>query len=123
VQKGLMLSEESLEDMINSSSDKDENEVMVKNSIMFLEDLSKGMLIASNIFNHFMKTARFIECSLNLMRGLEELMDPDKETHSVHAIKSENPLRRVICAENIICRHALSQTIRQTHASALINYI
>jgi hypothetical protein len=71
-----MLSEESLEDMINSSSDKNENEVLVKNSIMSLQNFSKRMLIASNIVNHFMETARFTEGSLNLTRGLEELMDP-----------------------------------------------
>jgi hypothetical protein len=87
-----MLSKETLEDMINSSSDNDENEVMVKNSIMLLENFRKGMLIASNIFKHFIKTARFLESSLNLKRGLEELMDPHKEVHSVHAMKSENLL-------------------------------
>jgi hypothetical protein len=59
---------------------------------MPLENLSKGMLIASNIVNHLMETARFTEGSLNLTRGLEELMDPQKEVHSIHAIKSKNLL-------------------------------
>jgi hypothetical protein len=59
---------------------------------MLLETLCKGMLIASNIFKHFMETARFIEGSLNLTRGLEELMDPHKEIHPAYAIKTENLL-------------------------------
>lgn len=86
-----MLSKESLEDMINSSSDNDENGVMVKNSIMILGNFRIYIYII-HIFKHFIETARFLESSLILTRGLEELMDPHKEVHSVHAIKSENLL-------------------------------
>jgi hypothetical protein len=89
VQRDLKLSEESLDEMISSISNKDENEVMLKNSIMTVEDLCKGMFIAFNTINHFTETEPIIVHSLNLMRGSKELMYPQRNHCSLcHATKT-----------------------------------
>lgn len=73
------LTEDDLEELVQSSSDEDEDKVEIIK--MTRGNLSKGMLAASNLADHFMEVDPFMEHSLIFKQELEELMRPYKVVH------------------------------------------